>query len=58
MVFYQNHQRAYYESEPEKLLVNAFFNGQFNYCPVVCMPHSHKLNNNINRLQTRFAYDI
>lgn len=58
MVFYQNYQRAYYESEPEKLLVNTFFNGQFNYYPVVCMPHSHKLNNNINRLQTRFAYDI
>ena len=30
--------------------MNAFFNSQFNYCPVVWICHSSALNNKINRL--------
>ena len=36
-----------------KLIVNAFFKSQFNYCPLVCMNHSRNLNNKINRLHER-----
>ena len=34
-----------------RLLVNAFFTSQLNYCPLTWMFHSIKLNNKINRLQ-------
>ena len=30
--------------------MNAFFNSQLNYCPVIWMCHSRALNNIINRL--------
>ena len=30
--------------------MNAFFNSQLNYCPVIWMCHSRALNNKINRL--------
>ena len=33
--------------------MNAFFNSQFNYCPVIWMCHSRALNNKINRLHER-----
>ena len=33
--------------------MNAFFNSQFNYCPVIWMYHSRVLNNKINRLHER-----
>ena len=39
--------------EKKKLLMNAFFYSQFNYCPLVWMCHSRKLNNRINRLHER-----
>ena len=52
------HKRDFYEFIPEKIVMNAFFKTQFNYCPVVCMPHSHKRNNNINRLHERCLYII
>ena len=34
-------------------LMNAFFNSQFSYCPLVWMYHSRALNNKINRLHER-----
>ena len=33
-----------------RILMNAFLNSQFNYCPVTWMCHSRALNNKINRL--------
>ena len=33
--------------------MNAFFNSQFNYCPVIWMYHSRVLNNKINRPHER-----
>ena len=33
--------------------MNAFFNCQFNYCPLTWMFHSRKLNNKINKLHER-----
>ena len=36
-----------------KKLVNAFFKAQFNYCPLIWMLHSRRLNNKINRLHDR-----
>ena len=44
--------RISYYMDPLKrrLLVNAFFTSQFNYCPLTWMFHSRKLNNKINRL--------
>ena len=39
----------YMEIPKRRILMNAFFKGQFNYCPVVWMFHSCSLNNKINR---------
>ena len=36
-----------------KILMNAFFNAQFSYCPLTRMFHSRKLNNKINKLHDR-----
>ena len=36
-----------------RLLVNAFFNSQFNYCQLVWMCHNRTNNNKINRLHER-----
>ena len=35
------------------ILLNSFFNSQFNYCPLVWMFHSRCINNKINRLHGR-----
>ena len=35
------------------ILMNSFFNSQFNYCPLVWMFHSRSINNKINRLHER-----
>ena len=35
------------------ILMNEFFKAQFNYCPIVCMFHSHSLNSKINRHRER-----
>ena len=43
----------YMELPKRRLLLNAFFKAQFNYCPVVWMFHSRSLNNKINRLHER-----
>ena len=36
-----------------KILMNAFFNAQFSYCPLTLMFHSRKLNNKTNKLHER-----
>ena len=43
----------YMELEKRRILMNAFFNSQFYYCPVICMCHSRALNNKINTLHER-----
>ena len=43
----------YMELRKRRILMNAFFNSQFNYCPVIWMCHSRALNNKINRLHER-----
>ena len=37
----------------KRILMNSFFNSQFNYCPLVWMFHSRSSNNKINRLRER-----
>ena len=36
-----------------KVLMNAFFNVQFNYCPLIWMLHSRQNNNKIKHLHER-----
>ena len=36
-----------------KILVNAFFNSQFSYCPLIWMCHSRIINKKISRLHDR-----
>ena len=36
-----------------RILMNTFFNSQFNYCPLIWMCYSRKNNNKINRLHER-----
>ena len=36
-----------------RILMNSFFNSQFNYCPLVWMFHSRSINNKINCLHER-----
>ena len=40
-------------TEKRRILINAFVESQFNYCRLVWMFHSRKLNNKINKLQER-----
>ena len=44
-------------TEKKKLLMNAFLNAPFNYCPLVWMFHSRKLNKKINRISLRIVYN-
>ena len=39
--------------EKRKILMNAFINSQFGYCPLIWMCHSCKLNNRINYIHER-----
>ena len=41
------------ELPKRRILMNAFFKSQFNYCPAIGMFHSRTLNNKINRLHER-----
>ena len=41
------------ELPKRRILMNAFFKAQFNYCPVIWMNHTRGLNNKINRLHER-----
>ena len=43
----------YVELTKRRILINAFFDSQFNYCPFIWMFHSRNLNNKINRLHER-----
>ena len=43
----------YLNQDKLKLLMKAFIQSQFNYCPLVWMFHSRTLNNKINRLHER-----
>ena len=43
----------YMELTKRRILMNAFFDSQFNYCLLIWMFHSRNLNNNINRLHER-----
>ena len=43
----------YMNLQKRKILMNAFFNAQFNYCPLIWMLHSHQNNNNIKHLHER-----
>ena len=45
---------SYFMSTKQKrIIMKAFINSQFGYCPLVCMNHSRKLNNRINRSHER-----
>ena len=43
----------YLDFSKKKLLINAFFLSQFNYCQLVWMFHNGTINNKINRLHER-----
>ena len=43
----------YMELPKSRILMNAFFKAQFNYCPAVWKFHNRSLNNKINRLHER-----
>ena len=43
----------YIDLDKRKVLMNSFFLSQFNYCPLIWMCHSRRLNNRINRLHER-----
>ena len=44
---------SYIDLKNRRILMNAFFISQFNYCPVIWMIHSRALSNKTNRLQER-----
>ena len=46
-------QRAILPFHRPKILIHAFFNSQFSYCPLVWMFHSRELNTKINNLHFR-----
>ena len=39
--------------EKRRTIMNAFFNSQFSYCPLIWMFHGRLINNKINRLHER-----
>ena len=43
----------YMNLEKKKIVMNSFFNAQFNYCPLIWMLHSRKNNNKIKYLHER-----
>ena len=43
----------YMNLQKRKVLINAFFNAQFNYCPLIWMLHSHQNNYKIKHLHER-----
>ena len=51
---------SYMNQNKKRIIMKAFINSQFGYCPLVWMNHSRKLNNRINRIHERalrVAYD-
>ena len=45
--------KRYMSEEKLKLLMNTFIESQFNYCPLIWMFHSRKMNHRINKLHER-----
>ena len=48
------------KTDKKRIIMKAFINSQFGYCPLVWMNHSRKLNNRINKIHERalrVAYD-
>ena len=48
------------KTDKKRIIMNAFINSQFGYCPLVWMNHSRKINNRRNRIHERnlrVAYD-
>ena len=43
----------YMDQEKRRVIMKAFFQSQFGYCPLIWMFHSRALNNRINRLHER-----
>ena len=43
----------YMKLTKRRILMNAFFDSQFNYCPLIWMFHSRNINNKINKLHER-----
>ena len=43
----------YIDLSKRRMVMNAFFNSQFNYCPLIWMCHNHTTNRKINRLHER-----
>ena len=43
----------YMTLEEKEIVMNSFFNAQFNYCPLIWMLHSRKNNNKIKHLHER-----
>ena len=41
-----------------RMVMNAFFNSHFNYCPLIWMCHNHTKNRKINRLHERCLHVI
>jgi len=44
---------SYMNTDKKRLIMKAFINSQFGYCPLVWMNHSRKLNNKINKIHER-----
>ena len=44
---------SYMNTDKKRIIMKAFINSQFGYCPLVWMNHSRKLNNRINRIHER-----
>ena len=42
--------------EKKKIVMNSIFNAQFDYFPLIWMPHSRKNNNKIKHLHERLIY--
>ena len=52
-LFALSRMSAYLGTDKLRLLMRAFVTSQFQYCPLVWMFHSRKMNNKINRLHER-----
>ena len=52
-LFALSRMSAYLGTDKLRLLMNAFVTSQFQYCPLVWMFHSRKMNSKINRLHER-----
>ena len=44
---------SYMSTEQKRIIMKAFVNSQFGYCPLVWMNHSRKLNHRINKIHER-----